>query len=297
MVSDAAHEPVIGIIGGSGLYDIDGLEDKAWKTVDTPWGAPSDALLFGRLAGVRCVFLPRHGRGHPISPSHLNYRANIDALKRSGVTDVLSLSAVGSLREDLPPGHFVIVDQFIDRSFAREKSFFGEGIVAHVSMAHPVCGRLGDRIAAAAGGLGLPVARGGTYLVMEGPQFSTKAESELYRAWGCHVIGMTNMPEAKLAREAELCYATVAMVTDFDCWHPDHDHVTVEAVVKVLFANADKARALVTALVPDLGARPSVCPCGCDRALDNAVITAPEARSAALAAKLDAVAGRVLRGG
>ncbi len=297
MVSGVAHEPVIGIIGGSGLYDIDGLEEKAWKTVETPWGAPSDALLFGRLAGVRCVFLPRHGRGHPTSPSHLNYRANIDALKRSGVTDVLSLSAVGSLREDLPPGHFVIVDQFIDRSFAREKSFFGDGIVAHVSMAHPVCGRLGDRIEAAATGLGLPVTRGGTYLVMEGPQFSTKAESELYRAWGCHVIGMTNMPEAKLAREAELCYATVAMVTDFDCWHPDHDHVTVEAVVKVLFANADKARALVTALVPDLGTRPSVCPCGCDRALDNAVITAPEARSAALAAKLDAVAGRVLGGG
>ena len=292
-----AKEPVIGIIGGSGLYDIDGLKEKAWKTVETPWGAPSDALLFGRLAGVRCVFLPRHGRGHPTSPSHLNYRANIDALKRSGVTDVLSLSAVGSLREDLPPGHFVIVDQFIDRSFAREKSFFGDGIVAHVSMAHPVCARLGDRIAAAAGGLGLPVARGGTYLVMEGPQFSTKAESELYRAWGCHVIGMTNMPEAKLAREAELCYATVAMVTDFDCWHPDHDHVTVEAVVRVLFENADKARSLVKALVPDLGTRPAVCPCGCDRALDHAVITAPEARSAALAAKLDAVAGRVLGGG
>ena len=214
---------------------------------------PSDALLFGRLGGVRCVFLPRHGRGHPLSPTHLNYRANIDALKRSGVTDVLSLSAVGSLKPELPPGHFVIVDQFIDRSFAREKSFFGEGIVAHVSMAHPVCSRLGDALEAAARGLGLPVTRGGTYLVMEGPQFSTKAESELYRSWGCSVIGMTNMPEAKLAREAELNYATVAMVTDFDCWHPDHDHVTVEAVVRVLLDNADKARALVQRVVPAIG--------------------------------------------
>ena len=290
-------EPVIGIIGGSGLYDIDGLEEKTWKRVETPWGEPSDELMFGRLDGIRCVFLPRHGRGHPVSPSHLNYRANIDALKRSGVTDVLSLSAVGSLREDLAPGRFVIVDQFIDRSFAREKSFFGDGIVAHVSMAHPVCGRLGDAIELAAGSLGLPVTRGGTYLVMEGPQFSTKAESELYRAWGCAVIGMTNMPEAKLAREAELCYATVAMVTDFDCWHPDHDHVTVEAVVKVLFENADKARTLVRALVPSLGAARPGCGQGCDRALDNAVITAAPVRSEALARKLDAVAGRVLGAG
>jgi 5'-methylthioadenosine phosphorylase len=287
-------EPVIGIIGGSGLYDIDGLEDKTWKKVETPWGDPSDALLSGRLAGVRCVFLPRHGRGHPVSPTHLNYRANIDALKRAGVTDVLSLSAVGSLREDLPPGHFVIVDQFIDRTFAREKSFFGDGIVAHVSMAHPVCSRLDDAIEIAARTLALPVTRGGTYLAMEGPQFSTKAESELYRSWGCHVIGMTNMPEAKLAREAELCYATVAMVTDFDCWHPDHDHVTVEAVVKVLFANADKARALVQALVPAIGMPRPLCGQGCDRALDNAIITAPPMRSRDLARKLDAVGGRVL---
>ena len=287
-------DSVIGIIGGSGLYDIDGLEDKAWRTVATPWGAPSDELLFGRLAGVRCVFLPRHGRGHKVSPTHLNYRANIDALKRSGVTDVLSLSAVGSLREDLPPGDFVIVDQFIDRSFAREKSFFGEGIVAHVSMAHPVCTRLGDALEASARTLSLPVTRGGTYMVMEGPQFSTKAESELYRSWGCSVIGMTNMPEAKLAREAERCYATVAMVTDFDCWHPDHDHVTVEAVVKVLLGNADKARDLVRAVIPSVGPARDVCPCGCDRALDNAIITGPAARDAALAAKLDAVAGRVL---
>ena len=287
-------EPVIGIIGGSGLYDIEGLQEKVWRQVATPWGMPSDALLFGRLGGVRCVFLPRHGRGHPISPTHLNYRANIDALKRSGVTDVISLSAVGSLKPELPPGHFVIVDQLIDRSFAREKSFFGEGVVAHVSMAHPVCARLGDALEAGARRLGLPVARGGTYLVMEGPQFSTKAESELYRSWGCAVIGMTNMPEAKLAREAELCYATVAMVTDFDCWHPDHDHVTVELVVRVLLSNADHARGLVQAVVPELGTPRGACPAGCDHALDNAIITAEHMRDPALVAKLDAVAGRVL---
>jgi len=287
-------EPVIGIIGGSGLYEIAGLEDTAWQQVETPWGTPSDALLFGRLAGVRCVFLPRHGRGHPLSPTHVNYRANIDALKRSGVTDVISLSAVGSLREDLPPGHFVIIDQFIDRSFAREKSFFGEGVVAHVSMAHPVCPRLGDALETACRGLALPAARGGTYLVMEGPQFSTKAESELYRSWGCSVIGMTNMPEAKLAREAELCYATVAMVTDYDCWHPDHDHVTVEAVVKVLLDNAEHARALVRAVVPEIGRTRALCRGGCDRALDNSVITATHMRDPALVAKLNAVAGRLL---
>jgi 5'-methylthioadenosine phosphorylase len=287
--------PVIGIIGGSGLYDIDGLEEKSWRRVHTPWGEPSDDLLEGWLDGVRCVFLPRHGRGHRLSPTHLNYRANIDALKRAGCTDVLSLSAVGSLRADLPPGHFVIVDQFIDRSFAREKSFFGDGCVAHVSVAHPVCPRLGDALENSARGLGLPVTRGGTYLVMEGPQFSTRAESELYRSWGCSVIGMTNMPEAKLAREAELCYATVAMVTDFDCWHPDHDHVTVDAVVKVLFANADKARALVKSVVPVIGAERGPCPAGCDRALEYAIITAPERRNPDLIAKLDAVAGRMLR--
>ena len=287
-------QPVIGIIGGSGLYDIDGLEEKEWRHVSTPWGEPSDMLLFGKLAGVQCVFLPRHGRGHRLSPSHLNYRANIDALKRSGVTDVLSLSAVGSLREDYPPGHFVIVDQFIDRSFAREKSFFGEGCVAHVSVADPVCPRLGEAAFAAASGLGLPVSRGGSYLVMEGPQFSTKAESELYRAWGCSVIGMTNMPEAKLAREAELCYATVAMVTDFDCWHADHGHVTVEQIVGVMNSNADSARALVRAVVPVLGSPRGPCPAGCDRALDHAIVTPPAARDPALMTKLDAVAGRVL---
>jgi 5'-methylthioadenosine phosphorylase len=287
-------EPVIGIIGGSGLYDIDGLEGREWRHVPTPWGEPSDQLLFGVLAGVRCVFLPRHGRGHPLSPSSLNFRANIDALKRSGVTDVISLSAVGSLRAELPPGHFVIVDQFIDRTFAREKSFFGPGCVAHVSVAHPTCPRLSDAAEAAGAEIGLPMTRGGTYMVMEGPQFSTKAESELYRSWGCSVIGMTNMPEAKLAREAELCYASIAMVTDFDCWHPDHDHVTVEQVVKVLFSNADKARALVKSLIPRIGAPRGACPAGCDRALDHALITAPEKRDRALLAKLDAVAGRVL---
>ncbi len=287
-------EAVIGIIGGSGLYDIPGLQAKQWRRVDTPWGAPSDELLFGELAGVRCVFLPRHGRGHPISPTHLNYRANIDALKRSGVTDVLSLSAVGSLREDLPPGHFVIVDQFIDRSFAREKSFFGKGVVAHVSVADPVCPRLGDALEASARRLGLPVTRGGVYLVMEGPQFSTRAESHLYRSWGCSVIGMTNMPEAKLAREAELCYATVAMVTDYDCWHDAHDAVTVDAIVRVLLDNADRARSLVADVVPALGGPRGPCPAGCDRALEHAIITAPEKRDPALLAKLDAVAGRVL---
>ena len=286
--------PMIGFIGGSGVYDLDGLEDRRWVKVATPWGDPSDEILTGVLAGVRVAFLPRHGRGHPTPPSALNYRANIDAMKRIGCTELISLSAVGSLRANLPPGHFVIVDQFIDRSFAREKSFFGPGCVAHVSVAHPTCPRLGDALQAAAREIAIPFTRGGTYLVMEGPQFSTRAESLLYQQWGCHVIGMTNMPEAKLAREAELCYASMAMVTDFDCWHPDHDHVTVEQVVKVLFSNADKARALVKAVVPRLGAPRGACPAGCDRALDHALITAPEKRDPALLAKLDVVARRVL---
>ncbi|MFS3135285.1 S-methyl-5'-thioadenosine phosphorylase [Gluconacetobacter sacchari] len=290
-------EPVIGLIGGSGLYDIDGLEDKQWRAVETPWGQPSDQLLFGRLGGVRCVFLPRHGRGHPIPPSRLNYRANIAALKMSGVTDIVSLSAVGSLKEELPPGHFVIIDQFIDRSFAREKSFFDTGCVAHVSVADPLCPRIGDVLEGAARDLKLDVTRGGTYLVMEGPQFSTKAESSLYRSWGCSVVGMTNMPEAKLAREAEICYATVAMVTDYDCWHPDHDSVTVDAVVKVMMANADRARALVKAVIPALGRPRGLCPAGCDRALEHALITAPEKRDPALVAKLETIAARVLSRG
>jgi 5'-methylthioadenosine phosphorylase len=289
-----AITPVIGIIGGSGLYNIEGLTNTRWERVETPWGEASDELLIGEFEGVKVVFLPRHGRGHKISPSGLNYRANIDALKRVGVTDILSLSAVGSLKAELPPGHFVIVDQFIDRSFAREKSFFGTGCVAHVSMAHPVCPRLGDALEASAKELGLPVTRGGTYLVMEGPQFSTLAESNLYRSWGCSVIGMTNMPEAKLAREAEICYATVAMVTDFDCWHEDHDAVTVDAVIKVLLGNADKARGLVKSVLPKIGAARGPCPSGCDRALEYALITAPEARDPAMLEKLSAVAGRVL---
>ena len=240
------------------------------------------------------VFLPRHGRGHKIPPSAINYRANIDALKRAGVTDLVSVSAVGSLKESLPPGTFVIVDQFIDRSFAREKSFFGTGLVAHVSMAHPVCNRLGDHLEAAARRLTLPVVRNGTYLVMEGPQFSTLAESRLYRQWGCDVIGMTNMPEAKLAREAEICYASVAMVTDFDCWHPDHDAVTVDAIVKVLMANADNARSLVKAVTPSLAADTHGPACACRHALTFALITSPQARDPALVTQLDAVAGRVL---
>ncbi|WP_437306364.1 S-methyl-5'-thioadenosine phosphorylase [Sorangium sp. So ce388] len=287
--------PVLGVLGGSGLYQIDGLSDVSWRKVSSPFGDPSDELCFGALHGHRVVFLPRHGRGHRIPPSEINFRANIDALKRSGVTDVLSLSAVGSLREDLPPGTFVVVDQFIDRTFARQKSFFSTGVVAHVSMARPVCPRLGDVVMAACEGLDIDVRRGGKYLVMEGPQFSSLAESELYRSWGCDVIGMTNMPEAKLAREAELCYATVAMVTDFDCWHPDHDAVSVDQVVNVLQRNADRARALVKNVVPLLGSHQGPCRHGCQTALDSAIITAPEARDPALVERLSAVAGRVLR--
>jgi 5'-methylthioadenosine phosphorylase len=287
--------PVIGVIGGSGLYQIDGLADVEWRRVESPFGQTSDEFCFGMLDGQRVVFLPRHGRGHELPPSAINFRANIDALKRCGVTDILSLSAVGSLREDLAPGDFVVVDQFIDRTFAREKSFFGEGCVAHVSMAHPVCGRVGDAVAAAAPAAGIAVKRGGTYLVMEGLQFSTLAESELYRSWGCDVIGMTNMPEAKLAREAEICYATVAMVTDYDCWHPGHEAVSVDMILGVLHANAERARTLVRAVVPLLAQHAGPCRQGCRHALEHAVVTAPERRDPALLARLDAVAGRVLR--
>ncbi len=287
--------PVIGVIGGSGLYEIDGLSEVEWRSVATPWGAPSDDLCFGKLDGQPVVFLPRHGRGHKIPPSDLNYRANIDALKRAGCTEILSLSACGSLKETLAPGTFVLVDQFIDRTFARTKSFFGPGCVAHVAMADPVTKWLGRAAYETAQQLGIPSVLGGTYLVMEGPQFSTRAESELYRSWGCSVIGMTNMPEAKLAREAEICYATVAMVTDYDCWHPHHDDVTVDAIVKVLHDNADHARALVKALVPQLAKRKDPCPEGCHTSLDAAIITPPPARNRALVAKLDAVAGRVLQ--
>ncbi len=286
----------IGIIGGSGVYDIEGLANKRWQRVGSPFGAASDELLYGELDGIELVFLPRHGRGHKIPPSEINFRANIDALKRASVTDVISVSAVGSLREHLKPGMFVIVDQFIDRTFAREKSFFGAGMVAHVSMAYPVCKRLGDHIEAAAREAGIEALRGGTYLVMEGPQFSTLAESELYRSWGCDVIGMTNMPEAKLAREAELCYATVAMVTDYDCWHPDHDDVTVDQIIRVLTQNADKARSLVKQVAPRVWNDSHAAGCHCRSALQHALITTPEARDAALIKKLDAVAGRVLKG-
>ncbi len=293
-MAEPGTPPVIGIIGGSGLYDIDGLEDVAWRSVDSPYGAPSDELMFARLGRQQLVFLPRHGRGHRIAPGGINFRANIDALKRSGVTEILSLSAVGSLREELDPGTFVIADQFIDRTFARTKSFFETGMVGHVSMADPVCRRLGGHIEAAARRLGIPIVVGGTYLVMEGPQFSTRAESELYRSWGCDVIGMTNMPEAKLAREAEICYATIAMVTDYDCWHPHHDDVTVDAVIKVLLDNAEKARSLVREVAPLLSGRSERCHANCHTALDAALITAEDRRDPAVLERLAAVAGRVL---
>ena len=286
--------PVVGIIGGSGIYDIDGLQDRQWVKVSSPFGEPSDEILTGTLFGQAMAFLPRHGRGHKIPPSEVNYRANIDALKRLGVTDILSLSAVGSLKESLAPETFVIVDQFIDRTFAREKSFFGRGMVAHVSMAHPVCSRLGDHLQQAAQEAGINAVRGGTYLAMEGPQFSSLAESQLYRQWGCDVIGMTNMPEAKLAREAEICYASVAMVTDYDCWHPDHDHVTVEQIIGVLMANANTGRSLVKQVVPQLKADAAAAQCSCRSALQFALITAPEARDPVMLDKLSAVAGRML---
>ncbi len=288
-------ETMIGVIGGSGIYEIDGLQEAQWQSVDTPWGAPSDQILTGRLQGIKMAFLPRHGRGHVHSPSSVPYRANIDALKRLGVTDIFSVSACGSFREEMEPGHFVIVDQFIDRTFAREKSFFGPGCVAHVSVAHPTCARLSDAAQTAAKTAGITVHRGGTYLAMEGPQFSTLAESKLYReVWGCDVIGMTNMPEAKLAREAELCYASIAMITDYDSWHPDHGEVDVTEIIKTLTGNAERARNLVKGLPALLGAERTPCPHGCDRALDFAMITAPEARDPELITKLDAVAGRVL---
>ena len=288
-----AHN-LLGIVGGSGLYDLPGLSDTRWVTVDTPWGAPSDAIFRGRLGEAELAFLPRHGRGHRIPPGEVNYRANIAALKMLGVSDVLSLSAVGGLHEEVPPGTFVVVDQFIDRTFAREKSFFGTGLVAHVSMAHPVCSRLGRHVLAALEALQLPHADGGTYLAMEGPQFSSRAESELYRSWSCDVVGMTNMPEAKLAREAELCYCSVAMVTDFDCWHPGHDAVTVDAIIKVLLGNAMSARQLVARLGETIAADAHANACACRQALQHALITAPQMRDAQMVEKLRAIAARVL---
>ena len=294
-MSDLHPAPTLGVLGGSGIYEIDGLENVEWRKVETPWGEASDELLFGSLEGVQMVFLPRHGRGHRLSPSSINYRANIDALKRAGTTDLISLSAVGSFRDELAPGHFVIVDQFIDRTFAREKSFFGTGLVAHVSVAHPTNSRLADWCEEACRSEGITVHRGGTYLAMEGPQFSTLAESNLYRQWGCDVIGMTNMPEAKLAREAEIPYCTVAMVTDYDCWHPDHDNVEVDALIRVLMTNADKARTLVKQVAPRMKERPAVCPSGDDRALEVALITAPEKQDPEFLKKFDAIAGRLLK--
>ncbi len=285
----------IAVIGGSGIYDIDGLEGAEWVSVETPWGDPSDQILTGSLDGVPMAFLPRHGRGHVHAPSDVPYRANIDALKRLGVTDVISVSACGSFREEMAPGDFVVVDQFIDRTFARAKSFFGTGCVAHVSVALPTCARLSDACETAGRAAGINIHRGGTYLAMEGPQFSTLAESKMYRDhWGADVIGMTNMPEAKLAREAELCYASVAMVTDYDSWHPHHGEVDVNQIIAILTGNAEKGRALVARLPALLGEDRAPCPQGCDRALDNAILTAPEKRDPTVLARLDAVAGRVL---
>ena len=287
-------KPILGIIGGSGVYEIDGLKNKQWKKVPSSFGEPSDELLFGELNGQKMVFLPRHGRGHRIPPSEINYRANIDALKRVGVTDLISVSAVGSLKEELEPGMFVIVDQFIDRTFARKKSFFSSGLVAHVSMANPVCSRLGNHIQSTAKSIGIEVVRGGIYIAMEGPQFSSIAESELYRSWGCDVVGMTNMPEAKLAREAEICYVSVAMVTDYDCWHTEHENVSVDAMIKVLNDNADNARSLVKSASSVIFSDHSSSECDCKFSLENAIITSPEVRDKELVKKLNAVAGRLL---
>lgn len=286
---------IIGVIGGSGIYEIDNLVNKKWTSVSTPFGDPSDQLLVGDLDQQKIIFLPRHGRGHKIPPSEINYRANIFALKSLGATDILSVSAVGSLKEELSPGTFVIVDQFIDRTFARKKTFFESGLVAHVSMAHPVCNRLGNHLEEAASSAGLNAVRGGTYLVMEGPQFSTLAESEMYRSWNCDVIGMTNMPEAKLAREAEMCYASVAMVTDYDCWHPNHNNVTVDQIISVLIANAANARSLVKAVTPKLHADINAHTCSCRSALQGAIITAPEARDPDQLKRLETIVDRALK--
>ena len=285
---------VLGIIGGSGIYDLPGLENVCDEAVESPWGEPSAPLRRGTLGGLPIVFLPRHGKGHVLSPSDINYRANIDALKRAGVTDLVALSACGSFKEELPPGTFVLVDQFLDRTYKRDSSFFGKGCVAHVSMANPVSPRLREHLAAAAKAEGIDAVEGGTYICMEGPQFSSLAESLTYKAAGYSVIGMTNMPEAKLAREAEICYASVAMVTDYDCWHPHHEAVTVQDIIRVLNSNADRAKAVVARLARDFPREHEPCPIGSDRALESALITAPEARDPALVRKLDAVAGRVL---
>lgn len=286
---------MLGIIGGSGIYNLEGLTETHWEKFSSPFGEPSDELLFGKIHGESLVFLPRHGRGHPLSPSDINYQANIDVLKRVGVTDLISVSAVGSLREDLKPGMFVIIDQFIDRTVSRSRSFFGKGCVAHVSMAHPICSRLAKTVYETAQKLGIESVLGGTYLAMEGPQFSTYAESQMYRGWGCDVIGMTNIPEAKLAREAEICYTTIAMVTDYDCWHPDHDHVTVQQIIETFSNNTAKAQKLLQAVIPVIQKDRSAPDCACRHALDFALITAPDSRDPELLKKLDAVAGRILK--
>lgn len=286
---------VLGIIGGSGVYEIEGLSHLQWETVRSPFGEASDQLLIGELDDQKLVFLPRHGRGHRLSPSAINYRANIDVLKRAGVTEILSLSAVGSLKEELAPGTFVVVDQYIDRTQGRQQTFFEKGVVAHVSMAHPTCSRLSEIAYASATDLGLRVVRGGTYVAMEGPQFSTLAESRLYQSWDASVIGMTNLPEAYLAREAEICYASVGMVTDYDCWHPDHDAVQVADIVRVLVANAGNARNLVKRLAPEIAPLVRPCPAGCQRVLDDAIITDSASRDPKVVRMLDAVAGRVLQ--
>jgi len=286
------NQTILGVIGGSGVYDIEGLTNVVWKKVSSSFGSPSDELMFGELNGLKIVFLPRHGRGHLIPPSEVNYQANIEILKKVGVTDIISVSAVGSLKEKLEPGCFVIVDQFIDRTFARKKSFFGTGLVAHVSMAHPVCNRLGDLIENSLKSQNIRHERGGTYIAMEGPQFSSIAESNLYRSWGCDVIGMTNMPEAKLAREAEMCYATVAMVTDFDCWHPEHDNVTVDMIIKTLLSNSDNAKSLVKAL-SNLLSNSDTSECNCKLSLENALITSPEKRDPKMLKQLKYIIKRV----
>jgi 5'-methylthioadenosine phosphorylase len=293
-MSGVGQKAVLGVMGGSGVYDLPGLEDVREERIGSPWGEPSDALRIGRIGQTPVVFLARHGRGHRLSPSDINYRANIDVLKRAGVTDLVALSACGSFKSELPPGHFVLVDQFVDRTYKRESSFFGAGCVAHVSMAHPIGPRLQQRIAEAAAAERIEVTRGGTYVCMEGPQFSSLAESLAYKASGYDVIGMTNMPEAKLAREAEITYATIAMVTDYDCWHPEHEAVDVADVIAVARANAERAARLVSRLARDFPAEHEPCPAKSDRALETAIMTAPSARDPALLAKLDAVAGRVL---
>jgi 5'-methylthioadenosine phosphorylase len=288
---------IVGIVGGSGVYDLPGLEDLREERVTTPWGDPSDSLRFGRIGSTEAVFLPRHGRGHVYSPSDINYRANIYALKAAGVTDMISVSACGSFREDLAPGHFVLADQFVDRTFGRASSFFGKGCVAHVSMAHPVSPVLSQSIADAAAAEAIPISRGGTYVCMEGPQFSSLAESLTYKNLGYDVIGMTAMPEAKLAREAEMSYAIIAMITDYDCWHPDHEHVDVASIIKIVHSNAEKASRLVARVIRDFPAEHPPCPVGSDRALDTALITASQARDAELMRKLGPIVARLQTAG